>query len=85
MRLIFEKDRQAMVDSIKAEAAYYSNVSNNHDAIKALIEFISMEKDIYNSLDASAKELIKPIIKDNISYFGIAFLYLSHRRSMLIL
>ncbi|EIE8514078.1 hypothetical protein LDS48_004537, partial [Salmonella enterica] len=36
MRLIFEKDRQAMVDSIKAEAAYYSNISNNPDAIKAL-------------------------------------------------
>lgn len=73
MRLIFEKDRQAMVDSIKAEAAYYSNISNNPDAIKALIEFISMEKDIYNSLDASAKELIKPIINNNKSYFGIAF------------
>ncbi|TNU46111.1 hypothetical protein FIB66_27530, partial [Escherichia coli] len=73
MKLIFEKDRQAMVDSVKAETAYYSNISNNHDAIKALIEFISMEKEIYNALDDSVKELIKPIIKDNISYFGIAF------------
>ncbi|MFD3223443.1 hypothetical protein [Rahnella aceris] len=73
MRLIFSKARQLMVESIKSDAPYYSSISRNQDAIKALIEFISMEKEIYDALDDSAKELIKPILKDDLSYFGIAF------------
>ncbi|MHA0969245.1 hypothetical protein [Enterobacter sp. T1-1] len=73
MRLIFSKERQLMVESIKADAHYYSTISKNPDAIKALIEFISMEKEIYDALDDFAKELIKPILKEDLSYFGIAF------------
>ena len=73
MKLIFSKARQLMVESVKGDASYYSNISKDQDAIKALIEFISMEKEIYDALDDFAKELIKPILKDNLSYFGIAF------------
>ena len=32
-----------------------------------------MERVVYDSLEDSAKELIKPVLKDNLSYFGIAF------------
>lgn len=73
MKLIFDKERPTMIDAIKSEPAYYSNISKDSGAIKALIEFIFMEKEIYNALDDSAKELIKTILKDNLSYFGVAF------------
>ncbi|WP_096780043.1 hypothetical protein [Zobellella denitrificans] len=73
MKLIFDKEKHSMVDAIKSEPAYYSNISKDSDAIKALIEFISMERVVYDSLEDSAKELIKPVLKDNLSYFGIAF------------
>jgi len=73
LRIIFEKQRQVVIEAVKSEPAYYSNISKKSDAIKALIEFISMEKEIHNTLEDSAKELIKPILKDNLSYFGIAF------------
>jgi hypothetical protein len=73
MKLIFDKERQSMLEAIKTESAYFSNISKESDAIKALVEFISMENEIYSDLDDSAKELIKPILKDNLSYFGIAF------------
>lgn len=73
MKLIFDKERQSMLEAIKAEPAYFSNISKEPDAIKALIEFISMENEIYSDLEDSAKELIKPILKENLSYFGIAF------------
>ncbi|MBV7469474.1 hypothetical protein [Aeromonas sp. sif0611] len=73
LKLIFEKERQFMIESIKAEPAYYSNISKDPEAIKTLIDFISMEKTIYDALEDSAKELIKPVLKDDLSYFGIAF------------
>ncbi|MEL4243279.1 hypothetical protein [Shewanella xiamenensis] len=73
MKLIFDKEKNSMVDAIKSEPAYYSNISKDSGAIKALIDFISMERVIYDSLEDSAKELIKPVLKDNLSYFGIAF------------
>lgn len=73
MRLIFSKSRQLMIDSIKADSPYYSNISNDKKAIKALIEFISMEKEIYDSLSDFTRELIKPILKENLSYYGVAF------------
>lgn len=73
MKLIFDRERPTMIDAIKSEPAYYSNISKDSGAIKALIEFIFMENEIYNALDDSAKELIKTILKDNLSYFGVAF------------
>jgi len=73
MRLIFDKEKQSMTDAIKSESAYYSNISKEQNAIKSLIDFISMEKSVYDSLDDSAKELIKPVLKENLSYFGVAF------------
>lgn len=73
MKLIFDKEKHSMVDAIKSEPAYYSNISKDSDAIKALIEFISMERVVYDSLEDSAKELIKPVLNDNLSYLGIAF------------
>jgi hypothetical protein len=73
LQIIFMQKRQFFKEEIKSDAIYFSNISQDVDAIKALIEFISMEKDIYESLEDSAKELIKPIINDNLSYYGIAF------------
>ncbi|MEX6398457.1 hypothetical protein AB6E88_15795 [Providencia hangzhouensis] len=73
LQLIFEKERKIILDSIKSEPIYYSSLSTNDDAVKSLIEFISMEKEIYDALDDSAKEIIKPVLKNNLSYFGIAF------------
>jgi len=73
LKIIFDKQRQILIDAVKLESAYYSNISKESDAIKALIEFISMEKEIYNALEDSAKELITPILKDSLSHFGIAF------------
>lgn len=73
MNLLFTKASQLIVESIKSDASYYSNISKNKDAIRSLIEFLSMRKEVYSALDDSAKELIKPILKDHLSYFGIAF------------
>jgi hypothetical protein len=73
LKIIFEKDRQNIVEAISQEANFYSKIANDDEAIKYLIEFLSLEKEIYDSLEDSAKELIKPILKDNLSYFGIAF------------
>ena len=36
MKLIFDKEKHSMVDAIKSEPAYYSNISKDSDAIKAL-------------------------------------------------
>jgi hypothetical protein len=73
MKLIFDRERNYIIDAIKSDSKYYSHISSNSDVIKSLIEFISLEKDIFSALEDSAKELIKPIILENISYFGIAF------------
>lgn len=73
LRLIFQKEKHTFIEILKAESVYYSSISKESDAIKVLIEFIAMEKEIYDALEDSAKELIKPILKDNLSYFGIAF------------
>lgn len=73
LSLIFKREKPILIEAIKSEPAYYSNISKETDAIKALIEFVSMEKEVYETLEDSAKELIKPILKDNLSYFGIAF------------
>lgn len=73
LKLIFDKERQSIIESIKQEVKYYSSLSKEEDSIKGLIDFLSLEKEIYDILDDSAKEIIKPILKDNLSYFGIAF------------
>lgn len=73
MKLIFEKEKQIIIDSIKADSAYYSNISKKKDAIKSLVEFISTEKEVFNALDDSAKELLKPVLNESISFYSIAF------------
>ncbi|MDA3791023.1 MAG: hypothetical protein PF503_21325, partial [Desulfobacula sp.] len=73
LKLIYNKDRIAIQDAIKTEVAYYSSISNETQIVKSIIEFVSLEKEIYDSLNDAAKELIKPVLHENLSYFGIAF------------
>lgn len=73
LKIIFSKERQSIIEAIKEEIKYYSNISSEDNVIKSLIEFLSLEKEIYDALEGSAQEIIKPVLKDNISYFGIAF------------
>jgi len=73
LKLIFQIDRGAIIEAIKHETKYYSTISEEEDSIKSLVSFLSVERDIYVSLEDSAKELIKPVLLKNVSYFGIAF------------
>ena len=73
LTLIYENQRAIIQDVVKSEQAYYSNISSDDSILKALIEFIALEKPIYDSLNDAAKELIKPVLKDNLTYFGIGF------------
>lgn len=73
LNLIYSKQKAAIQEAIKAEDAYYSNVSSDKEIVKCLIQFLSVEHEIYESLNDAAKEIIKPFIKDNLSYYGISF------------
>ena len=73
MKLIFDKERNSIIEAIKHETKYYSSISEEEETIKALVEFMSLERELYLALDDSAKELIKPILLKNLSYFGVAF------------
>lgn len=73
LKLIFDKERSSIIDAVKHETKYYSSISEEQETIKSLIEFISLERELYLALDDSAKELIKPILINNLSYFGVAF------------
>jgi hypothetical protein len=73
LKLIFQKDRAIIIEAIKHETKYYSSISKEEDALKSLVDFMSVEHEVYMALDDSAKELIKQVLKENFSYFGIAF------------
>lgn len=73
LKLIYEKQKNTIQEAIKADSPYYSHVSSEKGILKELIEFISLEKPIYESLNDAAKELLKPVLKDNLTYFSIAF------------
>ena len=73
LKLIFDKERNSIIEAVKHETKYYSSISEEQETIKALVEFMSLERDLYLALDDSAKELIKPVLLKNLSYFGVAF------------
>lgn len=73
LSLIFGKIGHKIIEAIKSDASHYSNISSSQETIKSLIDFIALKKDVYSALNDSAKELIKPIIRDDISYLAVAF------------
>lgn len=73
LKLIFQKERTSVIQAINYEVKYYSSISNESETIKYLVEFIFLEREVYLALDDSAQELIKRVLLNNFSYFGIAF------------
>jgi hypothetical protein len=73
IKLVYDKQKVAIQEDIKSDSNYYSNISSEAETVKRLIEFISTDNDIYESLTDAAKEIIKPVLKENLSYLSIAF------------
>lgn len=73
LRIIYNKQRIAIQEQIKGDNKYYSNISSDKSSLEFLIDFLSTEKLIYDALDDSAKEIIKPFIKNNLSFYAISF------------
>ncbi|WP_143872099.1 hypothetical protein [Catenovulum sediminis] len=73
LALIYKKEKPQIQEAIKAETAYYSHISSQTDIIENLISFISLEKPIYDALNDAAKELINPVLTEDLTNFATAF------------
>jgi hypothetical protein len=73
LEIIYETNPKQFHDNIKSEKKYYSNLNNEEEQLEKLITFLSTKKNVYSSLENSAKMLIDKTVEKDFSLKAIGF------------
>ncbi len=71
LRIIFEKDREALTSYLKDNSEYFSQISDKKPS-RYTIFFLGDYAGLYEHLQDSAKEILKAIANSNIDLFAVS-------------